>query len=243
MSGKAEKKDLIDILESFNRKERFFLLAEAMGKNVLSRDGYRTMIDEGFLTTLCKTVCAPMPNLKTDKIFVGMDYHLNWVHCSLVLAHNKDAQTRSNLIQEVGIEPNQQDIDLLVAYKGSNVNYHLIFVEAKGYNADGLSDGLSSFTNGREKEQLRQKTKRLQSILNPKGIPYPDVRFYFCAMTGKTGKETAGQLPVDWSELELSLPDSRLVVKYDASIIRSGNEWKGKRLKERELVPPCSTSS
>ena len=65
---------LLEHLESFNRKERFFLIGEALGNRAfqLSTD-FRTRLSEAF------GIEPP------SSAFVAMDYHLDWIHASLFL--------------------------------------------------------------------------------------------------------------------------------------------------------------
>lgn len=220
--------DLIDILESFNRKERFFLIAQALGN-----PGFE--LSTGFREKLAKAVGLDRQGIEIPACaFAAMDYHLNWVHASLVLAHCTDDQGKKDLLGNGGIVNSQQDVDLLVAFKDDGNRHHLIFIEAKGYNTDGSSDGLSSFDNKREKDQLKSKARQLETILKPYGTPYPDVESHFCLMTRKKPTNP----PAPWEKwVKLSLQRERLIVKYDASVVKSREDWKGLR-QGRQIVPP-----
>lgn len=222
--------DLLTTLESFNRKERFFLVSQALGNPKFE-------LSTGFREKLGEKVGLTAQGIEIpSNAFAAMDYHLNWVHAALVLSHHTDeSERRSRLDIEGATESNQRDIDLLVAFKDNAGIYHLIFVEAKGYNTDGMSDGLSGFDGGEEREQLVTKADRLKVILEPNGIPYTDIKPYFCLMTGKQPNNT----PPPWINwLELSLPEERLVVKHDASVLKSGKQFKRRLLKDRQIVPP-----
>lgn len=212
--------DLLTTLESFNRKERFFLVAQALNDERPAS----FKLSGAFRQELGKAVGLTEQGIAIPAdAFAAMDYHLNWVHAALVLSHHTDeSERRSRLDIEGATESNQRDIDLLVAFKDTAGIYHLIFVEAKGYNTDGMSDGLSSFDGGTERGQLVTKAGRLKVILEPNGIPYTDIKPYFCLMTGKD----TGNRPDPWVNwLKLSLPRERLVVKHDGSILRSGPDW------------------
>jgi len=65
---------LMEHLESFNRKERFFLIGDARGNRAfqLSAD-FRARLSEAF------GIEPP------SSAFVAMDYHLDWIHASLFL--------------------------------------------------------------------------------------------------------------------------------------------------------------
>ena len=200
--------DLVDILESFNRKERFFLVSQALGKPAFE-------LSDDFRQKLGDTVGVTIP---TEKVFVAMDYHLNWVHSSLVLAHYTDeSERRSRLDIEGTTEANQQDIDLLVAFKGTGSRHHLIFVEAKGYDGHGFA--------GFGKEELVKKVERLEKIINPDTESgYQDVETYFCLMSGYDPQNRTKDWP-QWNGkpllwMPLSLPENRYVLNYsDFSVV------------------------
>ena len=222
--------DLIDILESFNRKERFFLISHAL--NGRQENPVFTLSDD-FRRELGKAVGLDQRGITIPPdAFAAMDYHLNWVHASLVLAYCKNEAERIDRLNTEAIEQNQEDVDLLVAFKDDAGIHHLIFIEAKGYNTDGMSDGLS----GLDKDQLESKAGRLNLILEPDGIPYPNVSPHFCLMSGKK----PNPIPSEWGNwLELSLPPKRLVVRLkDPRILKSGKEQWGRPLKDRQIVPP-----
>lgn len=222
--------DLIEILESFNRKERFFLIAQALGQERADKPAFT--LSENFRQELGKAVGLDRQGIAIPPdAFAAMDYHLNWVHASLVLACADEAERIDRLNTEA-VEQNQEDVDLLVAFKDAGGDYHLIFIEAKGYNTDGMSDGLSDI----DKDQLESKAGRLNLILKPDGIPYPNVKSHFCLMSGK--KPTL--IPPEWGNwLELSLPPERLVVRLkNPRILKSGKQQKGRPEKDRQIVPP-----
>ena len=204
--------DLIEIMESFNRKERFFLVAQALGKPEFE-------LSDDFWQKLGDKVGVPIPKESSEKkVFVAMDYHLNWVHASLVLSHYSEESDRVSLLNLEGTtEDNQQDIDLLVAFKDESSRCHLIFVEAKGYDAKGFA--------GFGKVELVKKVDRLEKIINlDKESGHQDVETYFCLASGYEPKN----LTKDWPEwngkpllwMPLSLPENRYVLNYsDFSIV------------------------
>ena len=157
--------DLIDILESFNRKERFFLISHALngpqGKPVFTLSGdFRQELEDKV------EICIPVKD-----VFVAMDYHLDWVAASCALNDaGKDSGKLPNEYENRStvINGNQEDIDLLVAYSLGKL-HHLIFVEAKAY---------SKWDN----KQLRSKANRLREIFGDDGTNYRGVKPYFCLM-------------------------------------------------------------
>lgn len=221
--------DLIKILESFNRKESYFLLAQALGnpKFRLSRN-FRLMLGkelgfdkEGF-------------EIPPDA-FVGMEYHLNWVHASLVLKYCNEVDDAVNHLRNGAATGSKEDVDLLIAFPDDDGRrYHLIFIEAKGYETDGFAPFI--------KKQLVSKIKRLKKILGPNGTLFPNVESYVCLMSGyeplnlndKNWPTWRGH-PLKW--LELPLPCERYFVNYDPSIIRMNYVGNVRTFQCKKVVP------
>lgn len=220
--------DLITILESFNRKERFFLIAQALGNPKFT-------LSPEFSEKLGGKVGVHIPE-EPEKVFVAMDYHLNWVHASLVMAHYKDEAKRSSLLNLEGTtDDNQQDVDLLVSFKDTDNRYHLIFIEAKAYDAKGFS----AFDKG----QLVSKVSRLGKIICPDGEPgYKGIETYFCLVSGyepqnrKSGSWPKwNEKPIPW--MRLSLPEKRHVLNYsDFSIVKQKQVNNQKKFKSTTVV-------
>lgn len=215
--------DLLEILESFNRKERYFLIAQALGKPKFE-------LSPEFRGELEVEICVDIPE-DPDKVFVAMDYHLNWIHASLVLAHCSDVRGRQKLLNNGMIKDNQEDVDLLVAFKKDKL-YHLVFIEAKAYNSDGMSDGLSGF----DFSQQARKSHRLKKIVYPNGKAYGDVQPHFCLMHGRDRPEQIAE----WDRwLELRLPyKRRIVIPKVSSVMEVSRDFQGRPRSEREIVPP-----
>ena len=77
---------LIEWLEAFNRKERFFLVGNALGNtNFNLSDEYRTKLH---------SVLGIHP---PQHSFVAMDYHLDWIHAGLFLSSSAN---QSNKVHE-----------------------------------------------------------------------------------------------------------------------------------------------
>lgn len=121
--------DLINLLQRFNRKERFFLVGRALGN-----EDFRLSYD--FRRRLSSAI-----NLGEEipcDAFAAMDYHLDWVAAALAaFASENTSQTFVN--KDGGgkklVMGSQEDIDLLVCYEGDDDNYTLILLEAKGYTS------------------------------------------------------------------------------------------------------------
>lgn len=107
--------DLVGHLRSFNRKERFILLSDALGRERLGED-FRNRLGD------CVGVRVP-----TDA-YVAMDYHLDWLQMALYLADKPERQER--VPNDDLVAGTQEDADLLVAFEGESTT-HLVLVEAK----------------------------------------------------------------------------------------------------------------
>ena len=154
--------DLIDILESLNRKERFFLVAQALGKP-------RFELSDDFRQKLGDKVGVTIPQ-EPEKVFVAMDYHLDWLQAGLTLSRNIQEELFSNAGDV--IKGTQEDIDLLVAFRHGD-QHHLILVEAKAYS-------------GWSNDQLKSKANRLWEIFGDSGPKYDGVIPHFCLMGPKS---------------------------------------------------------
>ena len=229
--------DLIEILESFNRKERFFLVAQALGCSNSGEPAFS--LSGSFREELNKIIEPTAIPEEPAMVFVAMDYHLDWLQAALILAHtSQDEKSKFCNEGKEGqvIEGTQRDVDLLVAFKDGET-FHLILVEAKAY---------SDWTN----DQLSSKAARLRTIFGEDGKkwndvqPYfcvmsPDVQPYFCVMSPKEserlnrGPLLSGPLPkwmldnkgkLQWLPLQLPKSKRRVVSRYDKH--KKGNDYR-----------------
>ena len=135
--------DLITRLHSFNRKDRFILLSDALGGRTFS-------LDAGFRERLGAVIGLQVPS----DAFVAMDYHLDWLQMALFLARTPDPPKfipKGDVLAEgqEDFNANQMDIDLLVAFdKGRKT--HLVLLEAK------METGWSNLQMWRKAKRLRQ---------------------------------------------------------------------------------------
>ncbi len=129
--------DLITHLRSFNRKERFILLREALGAKTFS-------LDNDFRERLGNLLGLTVP----ADTFVAMDYHLDWLQMALYLAATPSPP--SPIPNDDLFKANQEDVDLLVAFDGAGTT-HLVLVEGK-------------METGWTNSQLRSKAQRLRLI-------------------------------------------------------------------------------
>ena len=131
---------LLDHLRAFNRKERFYLLEEALKGDSTFR------LDAGYRKRLGDKIGVPVP----ADAYVAMDYHLDWIQMALYLAATpKPPSPIPNRDNDL-FAANQEDVDLLVAFDRGRPT-HLVLVEAK------LETG---WTNS----QLNSKAERLGRI-------------------------------------------------------------------------------
>ena len=138
--------DLIGLLKRFNRKERFFLITQAL----------TCQLSDDFRLALGGTVDLQIPH----DAFMAMDYHLDWLTAALYAhEHGKADLIYENPQQQI-IKGNQEDIDLLVAFPEGE-KYHIVLVEAKG---------ATGWTN----KQMQSKADRLTRFLVLKETAIPE---------------------------------------------------------------------
>ena len=190
---------LMEQLESFNRKERFFLIGDALGNRAfqLSSD-FRARLRAAF---------GIMP---PSSAFVAMDYHLDWIHASLFLSlpeNDEDAIHPNTTTIATGT---QEDVDLLVAFEEGDIT-HLLLIEAKAE---------TGWTN----KQTLSKAKRLERIFGTNGTKYPQVKPHFGLMSPRPPMQlksrcwpawmTQNGQPI-WFELKVP-PGRRRVTRCDS---------------------------
>lgn len=197
--------NLIELLESFNRKERFFLISQVLGNFQLSDD---------FRRELGKTIGLTIP----EGSFTAMDYHLEWLTAALYVHKCGDCdEIFANQDQQV-IKGNQEDIDLLIAFPEGK-QYHIVLVEAKG---------ATGWTN----KQMGSKASRLEKILGSQGDRYPGVVPHICLVSPRPPQQLKAS---DWPKwmskddgsyfwLQLNFPKDRIMVtRCDANGRQSSN--------------------
>ena len=165
---------LIDIIERFNRKERYVLFQQVAteGEVQLSPD---------FRKRLC-ALGWPVPE---HGVLILMDYHLNWLYAALELhagswvsdggsetkarndVHSVPTDTTGVPDDEVrrALENNQEDIDLLLVWESDGLT-HLGLVETKAH---------SGWTN----KQMGSKSARLEAVIGREEGRYPGVVPHF----------------------------------------------------------------
>ena len=182
---------LLEHLESFNRKERFFLVGNALGN-----PDFRLSAE--FQMKFRESFGIQPPN----NAFVAMDYHLDWLHAGLFLALPENDEEGVHPNTETVASGNQEDIDLLVAFEVEEIT-HLILIEAKA---------ATGWTN----KQTLSKAERLQRIFGKDGARYPRVKPYFGLTSPRPPKQLKSDLWPAWMTrhsqpiwFELKVPTSR----------------------------------
>lgn len=195
---------VIEILRSLDRKERFAVLRDALGF-----DDCAPVLETDFRYRLSNCIDVAVP----EKALVAMDYHLDWIEIALHLAEDPGLELEKPFRSPAaeGINRNQQDIDLLVAFDAAGANgsaTHLVFIEAKAY---------LHWTNG----QLDRKTGRLGLIFGDDGTRRGVAKPHFVLMTGRVSSNIrTGEWP-GWMKdpegnpfwLEYCLPGRRKVTR------------------------------
>ena len=168
--------ELMDVLKRFNRKERFHLLRHALGYD---KDSFR--LGGAFREALGANIGQRIPR----DALVMMDYHLDWVGMALWLADRNEMPTKRAPWPSQGrVKGNQEDVDLLVAFKSEGKD-HVVLVEAKGG---------SPWRNS----QLDSKARRLSDIFGRKIADGANVRPHFVLIAPKGSSAIEGRTWPCW---------------------------------------------
>ena len=144
MSAAAQgQSELVQLLRRFNRKERYWLLVDALGPSALHlSDDYRQRLGQ------ILGVLVPAD------AWWAMDYHFDWLHAALFcLAHGvtpEDLGVQCN--EGKAVKGNQEDMDLIVAFDRT-----LLLIEAKGAGAWSQA-------------QMESKSQRIAALPQPEGL-------------------------------------------------------------------------
>ncbi len=145
------KTDLISLLKYFNRKERFFLVGQALGNKDFK-------ISDEFREVISKKINIEIP----PDSFSAMDYHLDWIYASLYCSEK--GSTGFIADNSLGLNANQEDIDFLIAFKKEEI-YHLVLIEAKA-------------ESGWNNKQLGSKADKLKAIFGYNSNLWKNVKPY-----------------------------------------------------------------
>ena len=190
--------NLIELLDEFNRKERYFLLCHSLGMDKFE-------LSEGFRESLGHKLGVTIP----ADARVWMDYHLDWLAAAVTKWRNPDPKdvyaNDENLVRG-----NQEDLDLLVAFK-RHEECHLIFIEAKAYS-------------GWDPKQAHSKSERLRAIFGKHKDEFPTLKLHYCLVSPRPPSNLDYTEQPKWMKgtgspawHKLCVPNSRLVVsRWDA---------------------------
>lgn len=205
--------DLIELLSRFNRKERFFLVGNALGKEDFSLScGFRKRLQ--YAVGLDESIPA--------HAFAAMDYHLDWIAAALTAFAEGGKEEVFENCEIDGtklVMGNQEDVDFLVCFKGEEGNYNLIMLEAKA---------TSSWSSG----QMESKMKRLRRIFGDTENCIDKIKPKFCLTSPRPPR---GLKYKEWPEwclcdgkpywLELPLPNGGLsVTRWDAGACKRSKD-------------------
>ena len=194
---------LIELLDQFNRKERYFLVCHALGLD-------RFSLSEEFRDSLGSKLDVAIP---TDAR-VWMDYHLDWLAAAVVKWRQPSGSDVYPNDADL-VRGNQEDLDLLVAFKEGR-HYHLVFIEAKAYG---------HWDNG----QALSKAKRLEGIFGKGGDKYPGLKVHYCLMSPRPPKGLKYAEWPDWMKRDGTYVWLELPVSYPRLEV---NRWDAARGKE-----------
>lgn len=154
--------NLVEALRQFNRKERYWLIRNALGPS-------SGQLGEDFRYSIGALSGIRVP----EDAWWAMDYHLDWLVGALALRRDGQMNGDARLNSAALVQGNQEDIDLVVAFDNT-----LILIEAKGD---------TSWSN----TQLNSKLSRLEIILSEAGTapssPLP-LSVYFVLMSPDESK-------------------------------------------------------
>lgn len=192
---------LPDILRSFDRKERNWLLRNATGSVPLSF-AFRRLVGG--------TLQAGSDYVIPETAWWAIDYHLDWLAAALMrFASETPPYERDPSCPYASnglVTGTQEDVDLIVAFETT-----VVLIEAKGDTAWST-------------EQFARKRRRIEAI---RAIAVEGVRLHHVLLSPRNtrlanGSETAGAVP--W--ISLDVPDAKhlwRVVPCDGR----GNTMKG----------------
>lgn len=194
--------DLLDVLASYNRKERFHLVKQALGGFQVCGALKQALKEED------NSIEIP------EKHFAAMDYHLDWIYASLYSYFGKQEDKGPFKNDRNIIKGSQEDIDFLIAYKDNGGIFHLIFLEAKG-------------VTGWSNKQMDSKSARFKEILGQTASKWQIVPHFFL-LSPRKPENLNVKSAWKWVELNIPLKDLEKVVKCDESgkAKKDGAYWK-----------------
>lgn len=170
---------LVDLIESFNRKERHILWEQA------TVEGGKAQLSGTFKGKLAECgIDVP------DQHIIAVDFHLDWLYAALLVhaaALSPRDPSQAHAIPEASTPEkrayrgNQEDIDLLIAFEQAGQPW-VVMVEAKGFTSWG-------------KSQMESKVARLRAIRSDPALrPGVEMRLILASF------EKWQNLPLNWRE-------------------------------------------
>ena len=202
---------MMEVLQRFNRKERFHLL-----HHVLGFEGRSFRLGEEFRKALGANIGVGVP---ADALVV-MDYHLDWISMGVWLAGQEALPTKQAPAPNEGrVAGNQEDIDLLVAFRSKGIA-HLVLVEAKGD---------TPWSNG----QLKSKAERLRGIFGETIEAGANIRPHFVLMAPK---ESAGIDTATWPPWMRESAGRQMVLPWPMTMKPTRCDGQGKARSRGDFV-------
>ena len=218
-------RDLIELLECLNRKERFFLIGQALGNPIFATA-------PAFLNRISDATGISLPS--PDHVHCFMDYHLDWLYAALILSTsdgNGPFESPAFPPAKPGDPPwnvntNQEDTDLLLAFRTEAIT-HLVLIEAKA-------------ATGWRLNQIASKARRLGTVFGKDGHRFPNVEPRFVLISPRRSPALVEKLAVHpdvppWMRphgkvawVQLHIPAGRLLItRCDASgmAMKTGDHW------------------
>lgn len=212
---------LVDALKRFNRKERYWLIRNALGPT-------SERLDDGFRAELGKQIGMDVP----ATAWWAMDYHLDWLVGALTLVAHGDRGFEAQSNGAGLVNGNQEDMDLIVAF-----NDTLVMIEAKGETA---------WSN----EQFQSKVARLEK-LRAAGLLPASIKIFFVLTSPREPKFLVPEQRTTWQawmcnpagrpmHVPLHMPDGFFkVTKWDPewqAASKTGTCWKIVTARSAEVV-------
>ncbi|MCR5867732.1 hypothetical protein [Aquincola sp. J276] len=212
---------LVDALKRFNRKERYWLIRNALGPT-------SERLDEGFRARLAEAIGKDIP----ATAWWAMDYHLDWLVGALTLVAQGDRGFEAQSNDAGLVNGNQEDMDLVVAFDDT-----LLMIEAKGESA---------WSNA----QFQSKVARLEK-LRAAGLLPASIKIFFVLTSPHEPKFLVPEEGAAWQawlcnpagrpmHVPLHMPDDFVkVTRWDAerqAASRTGTCWKIVAARSSEIV-------
>ena len=187
---------LVDCLKLFNRKERYWLLRNALGAG----STLELPLSMGFLEIVLRKVgISSMPDMKN--VWWAMDYHFDWLVGALWLyAKGEDIYDKPIPLTEPNIiSGSQEDIDFIIAFDSQ-----IVLIEAK-------------LATSWDSEQFKSKCNRLTSlreIIKELNLNI-DIKFVIAADKLTSGIEKCHEREnIDVNFINISTPADNITTKH-----------------------------